>query len=359
MEPKTAMDINQLLMMVVDRGGSDLHLVAGAPPIMRRHGTLVQIETEPLAATEIKDALYSALTLEQRDAVDRRSEVDLAYSVPCCARFRVNVYRQRSSLCAAFRMIPHTIPSLAELRLPSILEDLAKLPRGIVLVTGPTGSGKSTTLASVVDLINATRDAHIVTIEDPIEYLHEHKRGVVCQREIGSDTANFADALKYVLRQDPDVILIGEMRDYETMAAALSAAETGHLVLSTLHTQGATQSIDRVIDAFPPHQQAQVRIQFAVTFQGAISQQLLPRADGSGRVVATELLLATPAVRNLIREAKTHQLDTIMQSGGQQGMLTMDQSLADLCKRGIISFDAAKQKAADVKVLLQHLGRTG
>ena len=275
------------------------------------------------------------------------------------ARFRVNAYFQRGSIGAAFRLIPPSIRSFEELGLPPIVEQFANRPRGFILVTGPTGSGKSTTLASIVDRINDTRSVHVITVEDPIEYLHEHKQAMVNQREVGSDTKSFAQALKYVLRQDPDVILIGEMRDLETVQAALTAAETGHLVFATLHTQDAAQTIDRIIDVFPPHQQQQVRIQLAGSLQGILSQQLLPTIDGLGRVLACEVLVPTPAIRNLIREAKTHQLATALQTGHQYGMVTMDESLADKYRRGLISYDTALAQAIDVAVLKQRLGKAG
>jgi twitching motility protein PilT len=269
----------------------------------------------------------------------------------------VNAYFQRGSIGAAFRLIPSDIMGFSELGLPSVTESLASKPRGFVLVTGPTGSGKSTTLASIIDYINSHRAVNIITVEDPIEYLHHHKQAMVNQREVGSDTKTFGHALKYVLRQDPDVILIGEMRDLETIAAALTAAETGHLVFATLHTQDSTQTIDRIIDVFPPHQQQQVRIQLSSSLQGIISQQLLPTVDGRARVLATEVLIPTPAIRHLIREAKTHQLSTAMQTGRQYGMCTMDESLADLYKRGLISLETALAQAVDPAVVKTLLGR--
>lgn len=351
-------DLSDLLAIVSGSEGSDLHITVGLPPVARIHGVLTPVGVETLTGPATKELLYSILTQDQRELLERRRELDFAYSVPGVARYRVNAYHQRGSVSAAFRLIPDRIRTFRELGLPNVLEDLAMKPRGIVLITGPTGSGKSTTLAAMIDHVNANRKMHIMTVEDPIEYLHQHKRSMVNQREVGSDTLSFADALKYVLRQDPDVILIGEMRDLETISAALTAAETGHLVIATLHTQGASQTIDRVVDVFPPHQQQQVRIQLSGCLQGIVSQQLLPAADGGGRVVAVETLVASSAVRNLIREAKTHQLDTVMQTGSGQGMVTMDLSLAELYRRGCITLEMATQHAMDPAVLKQHVGES-
>ncbi|MBE0476023.1 MAG: type IV pilus twitching motility protein PilT [Coriobacteriia bacterium] len=350
-------DLNDLLVMLNDRAGSDLHLSVGLPPVLRVHGALQPADGEGLTQSATKDLVYSVMTQEQREGLERNREIDFAYSVPGVARFRVNAYYQRASVGAAFRLIPKEIRSFVELGLPRVLEEFSMKPRGLVLVTGPTGSGKSTTLAAMIDHINTHRELHVVTIEDPIEYLHQHKRSMVNQREIGSDTRSFATALKHVLRQDPDVILIGEMRDLETIAAALTAAETGHLVLATLHTQGAAQTIDRIVDVFPPHQQQQVRVQLSSSLQGVVSQQLLPTADGRGRIVAVETLSATSAVRNLVREAKAHQLDTVMQTGAQQGMVTMDLSLAELYGRGAVTLETAMQHSMDPSVLKQHVGK--
>ena len=350
-------DLNDLLVTLNDRAGSDLHIAVGLPPVMRVHGHLAAVDGDVITQASAKDIVYSVMTQEQREALERNRELDFAYSVPGVARFRVNAYYQRNSVGAAFRLIPKQIRSFAELGLPRVLEEFAMKPRGLVLVTGPTGSGKSTTLAAMIDEINSKREMHIMTVEDPIEYLHHHKRSMVNQREVGSDTRSFASALKYVLRQDPDVILIGEMRDLETISAALTAAETGHLVLATLHTQGAAQTIDRIVDVFPPHQQQQVRVQLSASLQGIVSQQLLPTMDGRGRVVAVETLVASSGVRNLIREGKTHQLETAMQTGSAQGMVTMDLSLAELYRQGAIALDTALQHAMDLQVLKQHLGR--
>lgn len=353
------MDINELLVTVLERGGSDLHITVGRAPTMRLNGVLVPLAEPVLLAKDAKQLVYSIMTQDQRDALERHWEFDFAHAIPGRARFRANAYFQRGSVGAAFRLIPSEILGFRELGLPTVLETFANKPRGFVLVTGPTGSGKSTTLASIIDRINATRSVHIITVEDPIEYLHHHRESMVNQREVGSDTKSFGNALKYVLRQDPDVILIGEMRDLETVTAALTAAETGHLVFATLHTQDATQTVDRIIDVFPPHQQQQVRIQLAGTLQGIISQQLLPMLDGMGRALATEVLVPTPAIRNLIRESKTHQLPTNMQTGKQYGMQTMDESLADLYRRGQISYETALTQAVDASVVKQILGRAG
>ncbi len=352
------MDVNELLAKLVEYGGSDLHLTVGLPPIMRINGRLAPYEGPRLTSADTKSLIYAILRDDQRERLEREWEYDFAYAVPGVARFRVNAYYQRSSVGAAFRHIPVDIKTFEELGLPKVLESFCEKPRGFILVTGPTGSGKSTTLAAMLDYINERHEVHIITIEDPIEYLHRHKRAMINQREVGSDTKSFSHALKYVLRQDPDVIMVGEMRDLETVSAALTAAETGHLVLATLHTQDAAQTIDRIIDVFPPYQQQQVRVQLAGTLQGIICQQLIPTVDGRQRVVAVEVLVPTAGIRNLIRENKTHQLMTAMQSGHQYGMVTMDQSLADLHHRGLISLEAAVQRAIDPNVLKTLLGRT-
>jgi len=356
-ENALGLDINELLVRVMDMGGSDLHITVGRPPTVRLNGKLVPLDAPVLQAADSKELLFAIMRQEQREILERNWEFDFAHAVPGKARFRVNAYYQRGSMGAAFRLIPTDIMGFAELGLPAVTEGLAGKPRGFVLVTGPTGSGKSTTLASIIDFINTHRSVNIITVEDPIEYLHHHKQSIVNQREVGSDTKTFGHALKYVLRQDPDVILIGEMRDLETIAAALTAAETGHLVFATLHTQDSAQTIDRIIDVFPPHQQQQVRIQLSSSLQGIISQQLLPTIDGRARVLATEVLIPTPAIRHLIREAKTHQLSTAMQTGRQHGMCTMDESLADLYKRGLISYDTALGQSVDPAVVKTLLGR--
>ena len=352
----TVLDLNKMLQERLERGASDLHITVGVPPMIRRNGALTSLGGSALTSADTRELVYSILSGEQRAALEREWEFDFAYSLPGCARFRVNTYFQRNSVGAAFRAIPMQIRSFGELGLPAIVADLALRARGLVLVTGPTGSGKTTTLATIIDHINHNCTDHIITIEDPIEYLHQHGESVVNQREVGADTRSFSAALKYILRQDPDVIMIGEMRDLETVAAALTAAETGHLVFATLHTQDAAQTVDRIIDVFPPHQQQQVRVQLASSLQGVVSQQLLPIRDGSGRTAAVEVLVPTPAVRNLIREGKTHQIPTAIQTGTQHGMTSMDNSLATLYKRGMITLDTALQRAIDVNVLKQLTG---
>ncbi len=341
------MDLIEILKEVLDRGASDLHLSVGVPPTLRVSGRLEAMDYPVITANDSRDLVYSVLTQDQRQRLETDWELDFSYSVPGRARFRVNAYFQRDSLGAAFRLIPIDIRSVEELGLPKVLHELAAKPRGFVLVTGPTGSGKSTTLAAMVDEINRTRCEHIMTIEDPIEFLHRHQSCVVNQREVGSDTKSFNRALKSVLRQDPDIILVGELRDLETIQTALTAAETGHLVLATLHTQDAPQTIDRLIDVFPPHQQDQIRVQIASTIQGIVSQQLLPTRDGRGRCVACEVLVPTPAVRNLIREGKTHQIYTVMQTGTKFGMQTMDAALADLVRRRLITRELAERQSSN------------
>jgi twitching motility protein PilT len=357
---KSAEDIhvNELLEIVLERGASDLHLTVGAHPTIRVHGDLYPLTEFPiLKPGPLRKMIYAILTQKQREKLESELELDMSHPLPGKARFRVNVFFQRDSIGAVMRVIPMNILPLEKLGLPPVLSSFAYLPRGLVLVTGPTGSGKSTTLASIIDIINRERPVHIMTVEDPIEFLHTHKRAIVNQREVGEDTHSFASALKRVLRQDPDVILVGEMRDLETIATAITAAETGHLVFGTLHTQDAPQSIDRIIDVFPPHQQQQVRIQLASSLQAVCTQQLLQTADGRGRVVACEVLICTPAVRNLIREGKTHQIYSVMQAGGRFGMQTMDQSLADLVKAGKISLDMARERCANEEDLMRLLGK--
>ena len=348
-----------LLLLVLERGCSDLHLTVGAPPTVRMHGHLEPVEDFPVLTPQvILKTLYAILTQKQRERFEEVLELDFAYSLPGKARFRVNMYRQRDSVGAAFRLIPYEIKPLETLGVPPAVANFAMLPRGFVLVTGPTGSGKSTTLAAVVDLANRQRRDHIMTVEDPIEFLHQHKGCLINQREVGEDTHTFKNALKHVLRQDPDIILVGEMRDLETIEIALTAAETGHLVMATLHTQDAAQTIDRIIDVFPPSQQQQVRVQLASALQGVVCQQLIKTADGKGRVVATEVLTATPAIRNLIREGKTHQIYSAMQAGAKHGMATMDQHLAELVKKGRITYDAAFEKCHHVEDFQRLAGRT-
>ncbi|WP_419818423.1 type IV pilus twitching motility protein PilT [Glaciibacter flavus] len=345
------------LTEVVMQGGSDLHVTTNAAPNLRIHGGLKPLPGEKWSSDKVRAAIYTLLSAAQKQKFERELELDFAYTLSQNARFRVNVYQQRANIGAAFRLIPTEIKQLAELGVPESVGRFSTLPRGLVLVTGPTGSGKSTTLAALVDLVNQTRADHIVTVEDPIEFMHQHKKSLVNQREVGADTHSFAAALKHVLRQDPDVILVGELRDLETISVALTAAETGHLVFATLHTQSAAQSIDRIIDVYPPHQQNQVRAQLAATLQGVVTQTLIKKASGQGRVVATEVLITTPAVANLIREGQTHQVPTAMQAGASYGMHTLDQHLADLVNRGVITQQAAVDKAHDPEGMLSLVHR--
>jgi twitching motility protein PilT len=348
------------LETVVTEGASDLHISTGAPPMIRIDGALHPIiGMEPWDRERVAAALYSLLTDEQQAQFDEVLELDFAFTLSEESRFRVNFYLQRGAIGGAFRLIPTEIKTLTELGIPDVVGEFGKLPRGLVLVTGPTGSGKSTTLAALIDLVNTTRSDHIVTVEDPIEFMHPNKRSLVNQREVGSDTQSFNNALKHVLRQDPDVILIGELRDLETISVALTAAETGHLVFATLHTQDAAQTIDRVIDVFPPHQQGQVRAQLAATLQGVVCQTLVKRATGGGRAVATEVLVTTPAIANLIREGKTYQIRSAMQAGRAGGMHTMDQHLADLVNSGLVAYGAALEKVHDHEDFKRLVHRTG
>jgi len=326
--------VDDLLRITIESRASDLHLSVGIPPTIRVDGELTQINAEKLTPTRINELIYALLTDEQISDFEESWELDFAYSVRGLSRFRVNVHRQRGSIGAVFRAIPVDPPSLDGLGMPEVLKKLAGRPRGLVLVTGPTGSGKSTTLAAMIREINVTRRRHVVTIEDPIEFLHRNEKSIIIQREVGSDTKSFTAALRHVLRQDPDVILIGEMRDLETISAAITAAETGHLVLATLHTTGAAQTVDRIVDVFPPHQQEQIRVQLSTVLEGIISQTLLPLADGKGRVCAQEILVATSAIRNLIREGKTHQMPSVLQSSAAEGMQTLDQALKVLVQQG-------------------------
>jgi twitching motility protein PilT len=324
--------------------------------MMRHHGRLHALDYPSLTPQTTREVIYSILTNDQRQRLETDWQIDLAYSIPGRARFRVNAYFQRAALSAAFRLIPQDMPQLGSLGVPPILEDLTKKPRGFVLVTGPTGSGKSTTLAAMLDLINDSRQEHILTIEDPIEFLHKHKQCIVNQRELGADAKSFSLGLKAGLRQDPDVILVGEMRDLETISTALTAAETGHLVFATLHTQDTAQTVDRIVDVFPPDQQGQVRVQLSVALQGIVTQQLLPRADGQGRVVACEVLTPTPAVRNLIREGKTHQIYSALQTGGKFGMQTMDTALAQLVREHKITRELAEARSSAPEELRRLMG---
>ena len=350
-------DFADVLLEVLDRRASDLHLTAGSPPMVRVRGRLSPLEGYPtLTPTDTREIVYSILSNDQRQRLETDWQVDFAYQIPGRARFRVNAYFQRTAIGAAFRLIPAEITPIDQLGLPPIVHDFVNKPRGFVLFTGPTGSGKSTSLASLVDEINETREDHIMTIEDPIEFLHTHKKCIVNQRELGSDAQSFSLALKAALRQDPDVILVGEMRDLETISTALTAAETGHLVFATLHTQDTPQTIDRIIDVFPPHQQHQVRVQLSVALQGIVTQQLLPTADGSGRCLAVEVLIPSPAVRNLIREGKTHQIYSVLQTSAQAGMQTMDSSLATLVRGGKITRQLAEQRATSPEELRRLMG---
>ncbi|HEY0167985.1 MAG TPA: type IV pilus twitching motility protein PilT [Jatrophihabitans sp.] len=342
------LELDELLTMLVELGGSDLHITAGIAPCMRINGTLAPLAgRNKLAPVDTETLIRSVISEHLWERFDKTQELDTAYAIPGVSRFRVNVYRQRGAVGAAFRAIPHKIRSLDELGLPRSVEGFAHLTRGLVLVTGPTGSGKSTTLAALLDVANQTRSSHIVTIEDPIEYLHSHSRSVVNQREVGSDTADFAIALKHVLRQDPDIILVGELRDLETTSVAVTAAETGHLVLATLHTQSAAQTVDRLIDIYPPHQQTQIRAQLANCLQGVVTQALAPRKDGMGRSIVCEIMVATAAIRNLIREGKVHQIPSFLQSSADAGMLSFDQHLAQRFAEQLVSKATALELAHD------------
>jgi twitching motility protein PilT len=355
-----AFDFAEVLTRMSEERASDVHLSPGFPPAMRVKGRIVPLEEYgPMLPQQTRDTVYSLLNDDQRKRFESRKQLDLAYAVPGVARFRVNCFFQRGSISAAFRRIPVEIPKLEELGLPAVLEDFTRKPRGFILVTGPTGSGKTTSLAAMLDIINREREEHILTIEDPIEFLHQHKRCIVNQREIGADAEDFSLALTSALREDPDVILVGEMRDLETMATALTAAETGHLVFATLHTQSTAQTIDRIIDIFPAEQQAQVRMQLSIGLQGIVTQQLLPTADGAGRVVACEVLVPTPAVRNLIREGKTHQIYSAIQTSGSLGMQTMDAHLAQLVRMNRITRKLAMQRASVPEELKRLMGPVG
>ena len=350
--------IDDLLRLMLERGGSDLHITVGSPPGIRIRGELLPVESmKPLTPRDTMEMLLSLLSEEQRRRFETELELDFAYSIPGVSRFRANVFQQRNSMGAVFRVIPIKIPSMEDLALPKVCRFLAERPRGLVLVTGPTGSGKSTTLAAMIDHINETRQVHIITLEDPIEFMHRNKKSFVNQREVGEDTHSFAAALKRVLRQDPDVILVGEMRDLETISAAITAAETGHLVLATLHTTGGPETVDRIIDVFPPHQQQQVRMQLSNTLEGVLSQVLLRSTDGRGRVMALEIMLGVPAISNLIREGKTHQMDSIIQGGSQVGMQTLDQHLRVMLTQGKITFEEAIGKAKNPRELADLMGR--
>jgi twitching motility protein PilT len=350
-------DFAEILKQTVELKASDLHMTVGAPPVIRVRGELRGLDDySPLTSKDTRDLIYGILSNDQRKRLEQEWQVDFSYSVPMFGRFRVNAYMQRASVGAAFRLIPDEIKTVDQLGLPPVMHELVKKPRGFVLVTGPTGSGKSTSLAAMIDEINQTRKQHILTIEDPIEFLHRHKSCVVNQREIGNDAVSFELGLKAALRQDPDVILVGEMRDLETISTALTAAETGHLVFATLHTQDTAQTIDRIIDVFPPHQQQQVRVQLSVALEGIMTQQLLPTADGSGRIACCEVLSLTPAVRNLIREGKTHQIHSVLQTSASQGMQSMDSALAQLVRKGKITMELAEQRSSTPEELRRLMG---
>jgi twitching motility protein PilT len=359
-EPGPLLSIDTLLERVVAMGASDLHLTSGSKPAVRLNGRIELLDDLPeLDPDIVRELVYRITTTEQQKHLEINRQLDLAHGVRGLARFRVNAYYQRESLAAAFRTIPDKIKSVEELGLPSSLHELTSKPRGLVVVTGPTGSGKSTTLASLIDEINRTRSDHIITIEDPIEFLHSHKRCIVNQREVGHDATGFADALRGALRQDPDVILLGEMRDLETIATALTAAETGHLVFATLHTQSAPSTIDRIIDVFPAAQQDQVRMQLANSLQGIVTQTLMPKEDGSGRVAALEILFLDDAIRNLIRQGKIEQVYSYMQTGTRRGMQTMEQALSELVQRRVVSVHEAIARSSRPEALVSALERAG
>ena len=335
-------NLHQLLQTMIDKGASDLHITTGSPPQLRIDGELVPLNLPPLSGVETKQLCYSILTDVQKHKFEENDELDLSFGIKGLSRFRANIFMQRGAVAAAIRTIPFKILSFEELSLPPIVNELVKKPRGLILVTGPTGSGKSTTLASMLDKINSEEHQHIMTIEDPIEFLHQHKKALVNQREVGADTKSFKQALKYVLRQDPDVVLIGEMRDLETIEAALTVSETGHLALATLHTNSSVQTINRIVDVFSPHQQPQIRAQLSFVLEGILAQQLVPKMSGQGRVLSIEVMIPTPAIRNLIREDKIHQIYSSMQTGQSKfGMQTMNQALLDLYLRRLISYDEA------------------
>jgi twitching motility protein PilT len=353
-------NLHQLLKAMIEKGASDLHITTSSPPQLRIDGKLHPLKVPPLAPPETKQLCYSILTDAQKHKFEENNELDLSFGVRGLSRFRANIFMQRGAVAGAFRSIPYKIKTFEELGLPPVISDLAKKPRGLILVTGPTGSGKSTTLATIIDKINSERAEHIVTIEDPIEYLHPHKNCLVNQREVGADTSGFKTALKYILRQDPDVVLIGEMRDLETIEAALTVAETGHLAFATLHTNSCVQTINRVVDVFPPYQQAQIRAQLSFVLEGVLSQALIPRANGPGRALSLEIMVPNAAIRNLIREDKIHQIYSQMQIGQEKfGMQTMNQSLASLYARRLISMDDALGRSSDVDELRNLINQGG
>jgi len=347
-----------LLKQMIESGASDLHITTGTPPRLRVDGKLLSMDHPVLSPTDTKSLCYSILTDAQKHRFEEHNELDLSFGIKGLSRFRANIFMQRGAVAGAFRTIPFNIKTFNDLGLPEIVNDLVKRPRGLILVTGPTGSGKSTTLAAMIDRINDERYDHIITVEDPIEYLHAHKKCLINQREVNADTVSFKAALKYVLRQDPDVVLIGEMRDLETIEAALTVSETGHLTLATLHTNSAVQTINRIIDVFPSHQQEQIRVQLSFVLEGILSQQLLPRKSGHGRVMAVEILVPNPAIRNLIREDKVHQIYSQMQTGqAKSGMQTMNQSLVELYTKGLISYEEAMGRSMITEELLTMIQR--
>ena len=353
-------NLQQLLKAMVEQGASDLHITTGTPPQLRIDGVLVPLRVNPLSPVDTKQLCYSVLTDTQKLHFEEERELDFSFGVRGLARFRANLFMQRGAVGGAFRTVPFKISSFAELGLPPVIEELCNKPRGLVLVTGPTGSGKSTSLAAMIDKINSERHEHIITVEDPIEYLHPHKKCLINQREVGSDTESFKKALKYILRQDPDVVLVGEMRDLETIEAALVTAETGHLCFATLHTNSAVQTINRIIDVFPPNQQSQVRAQLSFVLEGIICQALLPRATGQGRIPALEVMVPNAAIRNLIREDKIHQIYSIMQIGqGKSGMQTLNQSLASLYLRRLVTLEEAVGHTSEPEELEQIISAGG
>jgi twitching motility protein PilT len=347
------MEFDELLYKAIEQSASDIHITVGIPPTIRKNGRLVRLNDIPITSDDTDVYAKKMLNRDKLAEFETKGEIDLSYSLQSVGRFRVNIFKQRGTCCIAIRPVNIKIPTFEELGLPDVIKEFSKKTKGLVLVTGPTGSGKSTTLAAIINKINEERDCHILTLEDPIEYLHRHKMSIVNQREIGHDSNSYANALRAALREDPDVILVGEMRDMETISIAITAAETGHLVFSTLHTIGAANTIDRIIDVFPPYQQQQIKVQLSTILQGVISQQLLARRDKHGRVAALEIMVPNPAIRNLIREGKTHQINSIIQTGAKFGMQTMDNSLISLQKRNIITYDDALAYAADQENILR------
>jgi twitching motility protein PilT len=355
--PKSIEDlhIDELLHTVVDLTASDLHICQSSPPVIRHDGKLKRMNYEPLSPVDTQRMMYDIISDENLNRFETTLELDFSYTLPKRARFRVNMYRDKGAVAAAFRLIPQKIPTVEQLNLPPILKTLCEKPRGLILVTGPTGSGKSTSLAAMINHINTNFAHHIITIEDPIEYLHEHKQCIINQREVGADTKSFLNALRGSLREDPDILLVGEMRDMETISLAITAAETGHLVFATLHTNNAAESVDRMIDVFPPEQQEQIRVQLSNNLVAIISQQLMPRLGASGRVPANEIMIASAAIRNLIREAKSHQITSMIQTSGNVGMITMDQTLRDLFLKGLISLEDAIARCTNKDELLKMI----